>query len=86
MSATLKPASTDPAAPPWWRVGMVWLVVGGPLAVVVAGITTAVIAYRGADPVLSTAPDARQVVRQLGPETPAMAARNHAATPAPAQR
>lgn len=37
---------------PWWRVGMVWLVLGGPAVVVVAGITTAVIAYRGADPVI----------------------------------
>jgi hypothetical protein len=42
-----------------------------------------VIAYRGADPVLSEAPTAQQVVKDLGPQTPAMAARNHAATPAP---
>ncbi|NWG74270.1 MAG: nitrogen fixation protein FixH, partial [Rubrivivax sp.] len=42
---------TEPTMP-WWRVGMVWLVIGGPLAVVVAGIVTAVIAIRGADPVL----------------------------------
>jgi len=74
---------SDGASPAWWRVGMVWLVLGGPAVVVVAALGTAVVAYRGADPVLSEAPTAQQVVRQLGPETPAMQARNHAATPAP---
>ena len=53
-------------AVPWWRVGMVWLVIGGPLAVVLAGIATAVIAFSGADTVVSTS------------STPAMQARNHA--------
>lgn len=55
---------------PWWREPMMWLVVGGPATVVVAGIVTAVIAIRGADPVLDTrtAPTAVQE-------------RNHAATP-----
>lgn len=76
-------SSSDPAAPPWWRVGMVWLVLGGPAVVVVAAVATAVIAYRGADPVLTEAPTAQQVVRDLGPTTPAMQGRNHAATPAP---
>lgn len=53
------PNPSNPAKPlPWWRVGMVWLVVGGPALVVVAGIATAVIAYRGADVVLDTAPAA----------------------------
>lgn len=35
---------------PWWRVPTAWLVMGGPATVVVAGIVTAVIAVRGADP------------------------------------
>lgn len=75
-----------PASPAWWRVGMVWLVLGGPAVVVVAAIGTAVVAYRGADPVLTEAPTAQQAVKTLGPQTPAMQARNHAATPAPADR
>ena len=75
--------SSEPAAPPWWSVGMVWLVLGGPAVVVVAALATAVIAYRGADPVLTEAPTAQQAVRDLGPTTPAMQGRNHAATPAP---
>ncbi len=75
--------STEAPSPAWWRVGIVWLVLGGPAIVVVAAIGTAVIAYHGADPVLSEAPSAQQVVKELGPQTPAMAARNHAATPDP---
>jgi len=39
---------------PWWRYPIVWMVIGGPLAVVIAGISTAVIAYRHIDPVLDT--------------------------------
>ena len=74
---------TETPSPAWWRVGMVWLVLGGPAVVVMVAIGTAVIAYRGADPVLTDAPTAQQVVKDLGPQTPAMAARNHAATPAP---
>lgn len=61
---------------PWWRVGMVWLVIAGPLAVVVAGVATAVLAVSGADPVVgSQAGDATL--------TPAIQARNHAAAPKP---
>jgi hypothetical protein len=51
---------------------MVWLVIGGPSVVVVAGIVTAVIAIRGADPVLDTRA-----------QPTAVEARNHAATPGP---
>lgn len=68
---------------PWWRVGMVWLVIGGPLAVVVAGVATAIIAVRGADPVLDTsARSGRTTVVAPDAMTPAMQARNHAATAA----
>lgn len=52
---------------------MVWLVIGGPLVVVVAAIVTAVIAVRGADVVLDTSGN--------GKATPAVQARNHAASP-----
>ena len=79
---TYSAARPAPAAAPWWSVGMVWLVFGGPAVVVVAAIGTAVVAYRGADPVLTEAPTAQTVVHRQGPDTPAMLARNHAATPA----
>jgi uncharacterized protein len=55
---------------PWWRHGMVWLVISGPAAVVVAGFATLAIAIAYPDPVLSTTG-----------ATPAVQARNHAATP-----
>lgn len=72
-------AAAVPPNLPWWRVGMVWLVVGGPLVVVVAACITAVIAVRGADPVLSSAPPPVKA-GQVQSETPALQARNHAAT------
>lgn len=68
--------------PAWWRHGMVWLVIGGPLVVVIASLTTAVIAYKGADEVLVETPSARHMVTTPTGETPAMQARNHAATAA----
>ncbi len=33
------PVSTD--SPPWWRLPIVWMVIGGPLVVVVASFATA---------------------------------------------
>jgi hypothetical protein len=71
----------------WWRVGFVWLVVGGPLAVVVASLVTAAIAVSGAEEVLTDSPPG--VSAQHGgkasvsdsAEMPAMQGRNHAATP-----
>lgn len=53
---------------------MVWLVIGGPAVVVVAGVVTAVIAVRGADPVISTEASSRFEAQ------PAVQGRNHAAT------
>lgn len=74
-----RPGTDGPAHPqagtPWWRHPMMWLVVGGPAAVVVAGIVTAVIAVRGADPVLDTR-------AERAPERPALEGRNHVVTPA----
>lgn len=60
---------------PWWRVPMVWLVIGGPAVVVVASFVTLTLAIRHPDPVLATEAAVEQA-RQ-----PAMQARNHAATP-----
>jgi hypothetical protein len=66
-------------AQPWWRVGMMWLVIGGPAVVVAAAIVTAVIAVRGADPVIR---DAQRPRTEAAADMPAQQARNHAATPA----
>jgi hypothetical protein len=79
---------TEPKSKPWWKYPLVWLVIGGPLVVVVASIVTMVIAIRSPDPVIE--PDyyrkglninqtlADEKARQM---LPAMQARNHAATP-----
>jgi len=68
---------------PWWRHPMVWLVISGPLAVVIASIISAVVAVRGADPVLlkDESGGASEVHDGVDSMTPALAARNHAATP-----
>lgn len=66
-----------PEAPlPWWRVGMVWLVLAGPAIVIVAGFATLALAVSRPDPVL--APQVAAVAQQ-----PALQARNHVATPKP---
>ena len=65
------------AATPWWRVPFVWLVIGGPLAVVVAGLGTLAIAIAYPDPVI-VAPGSAKAADQ-----PALQARNHAASPKP---
>ena len=83
MSADKPRTDPDPGAP-WWRYGMVWLVLSGPAVVVVASFVSAYLAYHGADPVvIDTAPE-RQAVNPTRPGgiTPALVARNHAATPA----
>ena len=71
-------------AVPWWRVGVMWLFVGGLGIVVVASFALLATAIRGADTVLPQAAS-----RVLPPEpgtAPALVGRNHAATPVPARR
>lgn len=67
----------------WWREPMMWLVLGGPLAVIVAGFATLAIAITHPDPVLDTR--ATTTAGQSADEVdagnlPAVQARNHAAT------
>ncbi len=61
--------------PPWYRLPIVWMLIGGPAAVVVAGFATLAIAIANPDPVISVpaAPSSA--------ELPAVQGRNHAATP-----
>ncbi len=60
---------------PWWRVRVMWLVVGGPLAVVVAAFVTLALALMHPDPVLDHG-------AKTASDAPAVQARNHAASPA----
>ena len=76
-------------AEPWWRYPMVWVVLSGPIAVVLASLVTAVIAWQHIDPVVAQTPDgvlraADDVATTSDPTdplAPALKARNHAALP-----
>jgi uncharacterized protein len=78
----MKHAMTPPQQPlgsqptPWWKVPHMWMVVGGPLIVVVAAVATFVIAVRHPDPVINKG----DYERDLAGLQPAQQARNHAAT------
>lgn len=71
------PAPERNDSTPWWRLPIVWLVIGGPSLVVVASFVTLGLALSHPDPVLS-APPALSAA-----EMPAVQGRNHAATPRP---
>ena len=51
---------------PWWRHGMVWLVISGPAVVVVASFATLVLALAYPDPVLHTTDVPAVQARNLG--------------------
>ena len=74
MNRSENERTRQPGPEPWWSVGMVWFVLAGPAIVVVAGVVTALIALHGADPVL------RVDAATPAAHTPAVQARNHAAT------
>jgi len=69
------------ASVPWWRIKLLWLVVGGPAAVVLAGVVTTVIATRGSDAAVQAPSAARADAKALS-TAPAVQARNHVATAA----
>lgn len=90
-------ALTQTTPAPWWRFGHVWLVIAGPLVVIVAGFVTLWLAIRTPDPVVDAdyyrkgieINRSLQAAEDAGNLAPAAAARNHAATggvpPAPRQ-
>ena len=73
---------------PWWRFGHVWLVIAGPVIVVIAGFVTLWLAISRPDPVVAEdyyrkGLEINQTLAQ--PENslaPALKARNQAETPA----
>ena len=82
--------TTQRSDQPWWRHGFVWLVVAGPVVVIVAGIVTVLLAVRTPDPLVADDYYRRGIEinrtlaeRQAKELLPAMQGRNHAASPAP---
>ena len=53
-----------PPTLPWWRIRMVWLVIGGPALVVVAGFITLALAIDGGDPPVHNPGSAAQAFRR----------------------
>lgn len=90
-AATLHKSQTTPARHAW-QEPYLWMVIGGPLVVVVAAIITAVIAFKNADPVIDKNAyqqkllekrhlESTQILEDLAKLQPAHQARNNAASP-----
>lgn len=78
--------SDTPVGLPWWRYGHMWLVVGGPLLVVVASFITLYLAITSPDPVVDAEyyKHGIEINKTLNDKhdglVPAIQGRNHAAT------
>lgn len=86
MNAQAKDSTQGPAARPWWRYPLLWMVIGGPLAVMVASFVTFWLAWRSPDALVSEDyyREGVEINRTLAAKKllPALAGRNHATTPA----
>lgn len=81
-------AGSLPDTGPWWRYPLVWMVVAGPAAVVVAGFFTLWLAISTPDPLVAgdyyrRGMEINQTQARDKSLAPAQQGRNHAATPAP---
>ncbi|MET0542659.1 MAG: FixH family protein [Variovorax sp.] len=78
-------STETPASGPWWRYPLVWLVIGLPATVVVAGLCTAWVALHGNDSVVEEDYYRKgiEINRTLADKSlmPAQKGRNHAMTP-----
>jgi len=78
---TLSSGIHSAAAPSWWKYGYVWLVIAGPLIVVVAAIFTAVLAFNSNDVIVSDNDPKTAALANYRSLVPAQTASYHAATP-----
>lgn len=83
QSAPASAPAADEAPRPWYTYKILWLVIGGPAAVVVASLVSAYVAIVGQDPVLmkDEVVESQRGKTEPDSNTPAIQARNHAATP-----
>ncbi len=79
------PLNESSLSGPWWRYPLVWLVIAGPAAVVLASIVTIWLAWRTPETLVSEDyyREGIEINRTLADKKrmPAQAGRNHAATP-----
>ncbi|MGX5664148.1 FixH family protein [Diaphorobacter nitroreducens] len=81
------PMNLEDAGKPWWTFGHVWLVIAGPVIVIIAGFVTLWLAVSQPDPVIAEdyyqrGLNINETLKEAGGDmTPAMKGRNHAATP-----
>lgn len=87
LKSNVSPSETEPLeGQPWWRFGHMWLVIGGPLTVVIASFITLYLAITIPDPVIDVDyyRNGIEINKTLGAKhdglVPAMQGRNHAAT------
>lgn len=84
---TSNASNASNASQPWWKYPLVWMIIAGPAIVVVAGFITLWLAMRQPDPIIAEDYYRRGIEINktlLNPEktlVPAIAGRNHAATP-----
>ncbi len=84
--------TNTPVSAPWWKYGMVWMVLSGPAVVVVAALCTAWIAVRYPDQRVAEdyyrkgLENNKTLAAEDKSLMPALQGRNHAATPPPAPR
>ena len=73
------------AAAAWWRFPLLWMVMAGPAIVIAASFATLWLALRTPDPVIQPDYSRRGIEIDKAPADkklmPALAGRNHAATP-----
>jgi uncharacterized protein len=88
MTSQTTNSGSLPDSGPWWRYPLVWMVLAGPAAVVVAGFATLWLAIKMPDPVITgdyyrRGMEINQTLARDKSLAPAQQGRNHAATPAP---
>lgn len=86
LNTSQNDATDAQAGKAWWHYGHMWLVVGGPLAVVIASFVTLYVAIKVPDPVMDSDYYRKgiEINKTLDGKrdslVPAMQGRNHAAT------
>jgi len=66
---------------PWWKYGLVWMVIAGPFVVVIAAVFTAVLAFNSNDVIVSDNDPKTAALANYRSMVPAQTASYHAATP-----